>query len=222
MYVQYISRTGYDGCMKHITVYGANGKVGSLVVQGLLERGHSVTAFVHRSNGLVASDKLRIVEGDIHDTAAVDNALEGSDAVISALGSWGTPTKDILRSGMSGIIPAMQRRGIKRIISVTGAEARAHGDVLSFVHRIAHLGAAVAARKILVDGEEHIRQLEAGDLNWTVVRSPVMNGKGSSRYRLTTKRPFPWQTINRQAVADALVQQLNDSHYAKSAPFITR
>lgn len=222
MYVQYISRTGYDGGMKHVTVYGANGKVGSLVVQALLERGHSVTAFVHRSNGLVASAKLRIVEGDIHDAAAVDSALEGSDAVISALGSWGTSMKDILSSGMSGIIPAMQRRGIKRIISVTGAEARAHGDTLSLLHRLAHLGANLIARKILVDGEAHIRQLEASDLDWTVIRSPVMNGKGSSRYHLTTKRPFPWQTINRQAVADAMVQQLNDSHYAKSAPFITR
>lgn len=208
--------------MKHITVYGANGKVGSLVVQGLLERGHTVTAFVHRNDGRMADNQLRIVEGDIHDAAAVDVALEGADAVISALGSWGTPTKDILRSGMTALIPAMQRRGIKRIITVTGAEARAEGDELTFVHRAAHLGAGVAAGSILVDGEVHIKQLEASNLDWTVVRSPIMNNKGSAHYSVVTKRPYPWQTINRQAVADAMIQQLNDTRYTQKAPFITR
>lgn len=208
--------------MKHITVYGANGKVGSLVVQGLLDRGHSVTAFVHRNTGLVASDQLRIVEGDIHDKAAVEAALEGSDAVMSTLGSWGTPTKDILRSGMTSLIPAMQARSIRRVVSLTGAESRAAGDAISLLHRVAHLGAAVIAGKILVDAEVHIKQLEKSDLQWTVLRSPIMNDKGSARYHLTTKRPYPWQTINRQAVADAMVQQLNDNHFAQKAPFITR
>lgn len=208
--------------MKHITVYGANGKVGGLVVQGLLDRGHAVTAFVHRNSGLMPNDHLRIVEGDIHDVAVVESALEGADAVISTLGSWGTPTRDILMSGMTTIIPAMHRRGIKRIISLTGAESRAYGDKISVLHRVAHLGAAVIAGKILRDGETHIAQLEESELQWTVVRSPIMNDKGDAHYHWTTKRPYPWQTINRQAVADAMVQQLNDSHYAGVAPFITR
>lgn len=208
--------------MKKVTVFGANGKVGSLVVQGLLERGHEVVAFVHHNNGLMESAQLKIVEGDIHDVAAVELAIGRADAVISALGSWHTPTKDILRSGMTSIIPAMQRRGIKRIITLTGAESRADGDGLSFVHRLAHLGAAVIAGKILLDGEVHIKQLQKSDLDWTVVRSPIMNGTGSSHYSLSENRPYPWTTVNRQAVADALIQQLNDSHYFQKAPFITR
>lgn len=208
--------------MKHVTVFGANGKVGSLVVEGLVARGHSVTAFVHRRRDETEHPQVRVVEGDIHDASAVDAALEGSDAVISALGSWHTPTKDILSSGMEAIVPAMERRGIKRIVSLTGAEARAGGDRLGLVHRVAHFAASLAAGKILKDAERHLKKLEASTLEWTVVRSPIMTAAGSSRYRLISKRPVPWSTINRQAVADALVQQLNDRHYNRQAPFITR
>lgn len=208
--------------MKKVTVFGANGKVGSLVVQALLDRGHHVTAFVHRRNDLTENAQLSIVEGDIHDATAVERALVEADAVICALGSWHTPTKDILRSGMTTIIPAMQVHGIKRIITLTGAEARAEGDVISLVHRFAHFGAAIVAGKILVDSEVHLKQLQKSDLQWTAVRSPIMNEKGSSHYSLSDKRPYPWQTVNRHAVADALVQQLNDSHYFQKAPFITR
>ena len=208
--------------MKHVTVFGANGKVGSLIVEGLLERGHTVTAFVHRRKSLRNHENLTVVEGDIHDTTAVDAALDGSDAVISALGSWHTPTKDILVSGMTAIIPAMKQRGISRIISLTGAESRAKGDRLGIVHRFAHLGATLIARRILADGEKHIALLADSELDWTVVRSPIMNASGSARYHLGLRRTRPWATINRQAVADAMIQQLNDTHYTRQAPFITR
>lgn len=212
----------YDTAMKHITVFGANGRVGRLVVAGLLDRGHTVTAFVHSAGDMKDTDQLRVIQGDIYDAESVGGALAGADAVISALGSWGTPGKDILSKGMANIIPAMQSHGVKRIISLTGAEARTRGDQRSLVHRVAHLAASMFAGKILRDGESHIEQLETSSLDWTVVRSPVMNEKGSTHYLLKMKRPYPWQTIHRQAVADAMVQQLNDSHFSNRSPFITR
>lgn len=208
--------------MRHITVFGANGRVGRLVVADLLERGHIVTAFVHSAGDMTSTDQLRVVRGDIYDAESVEKAIAGADAVISALGSWGTPGKDILSKGMSHIIPAMQAHGVKRIISLTGAEARTRGDHRGLIHRAAHLAASLLAGKILRDGESHIAQLETSTLNWTVIRSPIMNENGSTRYTLTLKRPYPWQTIHRQAVADAMVQQLNDSHFSNRSPFITR
>jgi putative NADH-flavin reductase len=212
----------YDTAMKHVTVFGANGRVGRLIVSGLLERGHTVTAFVHTAGDMKGTDQLRVLEGDIYEAESVEDAVAGADVVISALGSWGTPRKDILSTGMKHIIPAMQSHGVKRLISLTGAEARADGDHLSLIHRAAHFAASLLAGKILRDGESHIRQLEGSKLDWTVIRSPIMNESGSSHYVLKPKRPYPWQTINRQAVADAMVQQLNDSHFSSQSPFITR
>ena len=91
-----------------ITIFGANGRVGHLVVEGAMDAGHDVTAFVHHESKFPKNTKLKVVQGDIHDAKDVARAVKGADVVISALGSWGTKRKDIVSSGMANIIPAMQ------------------------------------------------------------------------------------------------------------------
>jgi putative NADH-flavin reductase len=58
---------------------------------------------------------LEIAKGDIYNTTYINSAMEGVDAVVSALGSWGTPKKDILTAGMRNIIPAMQKNKVKEL-----------------------------------------------------------------------------------------------------------
>ncbi|MEO5499058.1 MAG: NAD(P)-binding oxidoreductase, partial [Candidatus Saccharimonadales bacterium] len=191
--------------MKRITVLGANGRVGRLVVSLLLEKSYDVTAFVYHDDGSFDANHVRVAQGDVHDVSSVEAALTDGDAVICTLGSWGTPQKDIVSSGVRAIIPYMQKNKIKRIISLTGAESRASGDDLSLIHRAMYIGISVGAGKILRDGEDHITQLEQSRLDWTVIRSPVMTETGATKYRLSSKRCLPWQTIHRHAVAKAMV-----------------
>ncbi len=208
-----------------ITVFGANGKVGSLVVEQALEQGYEVVAFVHRKSQLPPHAALRIVKGDIYDAATVATAIKGSTVIISALSSWGTPEKDVLSAAVEHIIPAMKVQGTKRIISLTGSDARASGDVLTPLHRLSHglIKLVPGVRKVLADGEQHIQLLEAGGLDWTVVRSPVMNKRGDIKHcRLTSRRSLPWATINRHSVAQSLVGLVEDDSYNGQAPFIVR
>lgn len=208
--------------MKRIAVFGANGRVGSLVVNLLLEKGYAVTAFVYKDDGSLDTKSVRVVQGDVHDATAVKEALADADVVMSTLGSWGTPTKDIVSAGMRAIIPLMQQHGLKRVISLTGAESRALGDSLSLIHRVMYVGISIGAGKILRDGEDHIAQLEKSGLDWTVIRSPVMNETGSQNYTLSMSRCLPWQTIHRHAVARSLVDQLEATEFIGKSPFINR
>lgn len=205
-----------------ITVFGANGKVGKLVVLKALENDYSVNAFVHGSSSFKPSEKLNVIQGDIYSYSDVEKALSGSNAVISALGSWGTPKKDILTSGMTNIIPAMKKLGINRIITLTGAEARSKGDNIGIIHRLMHLFLSIFARKILLDGENHIKLLEQSNLEWTVLRSPVMNDRGSVEFKLSYNRILPWKNINREAVVNALINQITSNKNICKAPFIER
>ncbi len=208
--------------MKQILVLGANGKVGRIVVQLLLEKSYQVIAFVHNDDGSLDDENVRVVEGDVHDAASLQSAVVGADAVISTLGSWGTPQKDIVSSGIKAAILGMQKEGVKRIISLTGSDARAKGDHLSLIHRVMYIGILIGAKKILRDGEDSIAQLEKSGLDWTVIRSPIMTETGSSSYSLNTSRCLPWQTIHRHAVALSLVDQLDDTTYVGKSPFINR
>lgn len=205
-----------------ITVFGATGKVGRLVVEEALSRGHEVIAYQRRPDKLSDSPMLTVCVGDIYDADKVAAAVSGSDTVISALGSWGTPRKDVLATAMQHIIPAMQQSGIKRIVSLTGADARTAGDQIGMIHKLTYPMLGKFAGKILRDGEQHIALLAKSSLDWTVIRSPIMRNWGSpAPYKLGKIRPAPWSTVNRQAVAKSMVDQVEQASHLCYAPFIS-
>src|SRR4051794_29799351 len=104
----------------NVTVFGATGGVGSQVVEQLRSRGHSVTALVRNPSKVPSSwgDDVTVVTGELNDAAAVDRAVQGADAVVSALGpsldrkATGLP----LVEGTRNIIEAMRRHGVRRYV----------------------------------------------------------------------------------------------------------
>jgi putative NADH-flavin reductase len=205
-----------------ITVFGANGKVGSKVVAGLLARGYRVRAFVRDVSTLESRTNLTIVQGDVRNKQDVTNALKNSTVVICALGSWSTKSKDILSAGMTNIIPAMQAQNIERIVSLTGAEARDKTDQPKLINKLSHFMSLVFLRKILQDGERHIALLRGSDLNWSVLRSPLMKTKGKRGFMLKITPIKPWVTISRDDVAEAMIELALNNQFTKSAPYICR
>ncbi len=68
-------------------VIGATGKTGMELVDLALKQGHRVTAFVRSPEKITASDKdLHVLQGSPEDIQAMAEAMEGHDAVLSALG----------------------------------------------------------------------------------------------------------------------------------------
>jgi len=72
---------------KHVLVTGGAGYVGSLLAPQLLDAGYRVTVYdiMYFGDDFLPKDNpnLKIVQGDIRDTAKLSKALEGVDAVIS-------------------------------------------------------------------------------------------------------------------------------------------
>ena len=206
-----------------IVVFGANGKVGSMVTEQLLSEEHQVVAFVRGQQNFLEHSNLTILKGDIYNTDAVNTALVGADAVISCLGSWGTKNKDILTTGMKNIIPAMQKNNIKRLITLTGGDALLPDEKKTIIQVFTRPIFKLTAGKILRDGENHLVLLENSGLDWTTIRSPVMNEFGNpKKFQLKNTPPNPLRTVHRQSVARAIVNQLEDEAFIKKAPFIYR
>lgn len=212
----------YNCCMQ-VTVFGAGGQVGKQVVALCLKRGYDVVVVVHHRNPYKIDGKngaVTVVEADVHDKAAVTKAVQGSDAVISALGSWNTPKKDVLATAMKFIIPAMQAARIKRIVTVTGSGAVWEGDNVRLLDRLNRGVLKLIAPRILRDGEQHIALLAGSGLEWTVVRSPVMNNSAYKGYKLVNRLSAKPDMIARSAVATCLVDQIVVADFIGQAPVI--
>ena len=80
----------------NITLFGANGVIGQLVLKEALENGDFVTAFVRRENSIsITHKKLKVIVGDLSHKEKVEEAIREADVVISTLG----PALDKSRKG---------------------------------------------------------------------------------------------------------------------------
>jgi len=196
----------------NILVFGASGKTGhELVRQGLLQ-GHYVTAFVRNPGKLtVKNDRLRVVQGDVKDLAAVSSAMKDQDAVLSALGvSKPLKSDPLVIEGIRNIIAAMGQMNVKRFIYLSFmavGEGRKDGGFLmkNIIARI--------VRHEITDHAEKEQLIKASQSEWTIVHAPKLtNGSKKGIYRtgeiIKPKTFLP--TLSRADVADFMLKQLTD------------
>lgn len=73
--------------MKQITILGATGIIGRNLLQKAINHGVKVKILVQNKEkfGFFAQ-QLEVIEGNYFDTGKLQNALEGSDAILSTIG----------------------------------------------------------------------------------------------------------------------------------------
>src|SRR2546426_11873786 len=71
----------------------------------------------------VVHDRVKVARGDVLDAAAVDGAVAGQDAVLSALGSTARNPAPVLSTGVRHILDAMERHRVRRIVALSAAGA---------------------------------------------------------------------------------------------------
>ncbi|MDQ3386877.1 MAG: NAD(P)H-binding protein, partial [Actinomycetota bacterium] len=104
-----------------IAIFGATGRTGRPMVEQALREGHEVTVSVRDPSKVsVRHDLLRVLKGDVLDAKAVDEAVAGQNAVLSALGHTKSSPKDVQTRGTENIVAAMKKHGVDRIVSLTG------------------------------------------------------------------------------------------------------
>lgn len=210
----------------HIAVFGATGRTGRLIVQGALNQGHPVTAFVRSPDKLDPAVRdhpaLRVVEGDVRDAAAVERAVTDADVVVSALAPVkGQPMAQT--DGTRNIVRAMQAHGVERIVSLTGAGVDAPGDAPRGLGGRTIQGIMkLVARWVLDDGQGHADALYASDRDWVVVRPPRLTdgpATGAERHGLLDLG-FGAQ-VSRADVAAFMLREALDPSYHRAAPNVT-
>lgn len=197
-----------------ITVFGATGRIGQLVVQQALDAGHEVVAVV-RSQYDISHPSLEVVRVPrLTDPAALVPALKGSDAAISGVGARSRKDVTVASSTTRVILRALQDAGVRRFVAVTAAPVGPTPSGESFVTRaIAMPLLRRLLRPIYDDMAAMEADIRASGLDWTVVRPPRLLDKPlTGRYRLAIGANVArGNTVSRANVAHAMLAVLSDS-----------
>lgn len=160
----------------NVTVFGSTGAIGSLTVDELLERGHTVTAYARNPQKVPAAwgsnEGVRVVMGEMSDADAIDSAIAGADVVVSALGpsmdrkATGLP----LVEGTRNILASMQRHDVPRFIGHGTPSVLDPQETPTPKTRFSRL----VASKFMPRAYEEMMGMAAlimgSDLDWTIVR----------------------------------------------------
>ena len=200
----------------NITIFGATGSIGRLLVEQSLAAGHDATAFTRDAARVTAHhDRLQVVEGDVTDAAACLPAVKDADAVVVVLGAG--RQGEVREAGTRAVVEAMQHAGGGRLVCQSSLGVGSSRPLLNLWWKYVMFGALL--RPAYADHVRQERVVEQSDLDWTIVRpsafvdrspGPVRHGFGRSESGLRLK-------IARADVAAFLLAQVEDETYLRRA-----
>ncbi|WP_172204896.1 NAD(P)H-binding protein [Niveibacterium sp. COAC-50] len=176
--------------MTRILILGANGQLARNTIPVLLEREDvALTLYLRRAKRLTNPDpaRVRIVEGDVLDRAALEAAMQGQDVVYANLAGD-------MAAQARNIIAAMQAVGLKRLILVSSMGI--YGEVPGERYR-----------SVLDPYRDSAALIEASDLDYTILRPGWFTRDTRVSYQITQKgEPFRGHDVSLASLSDLIVK----------------
>ncbi len=206
-----------------VLIIGASKGIGLETTRQALAAGHRVRAFARSAEAIRLVDaRLDKFRGDALKAADVEAAIEGVEVVIQALGvGFGDLFRPVrlFSDATRVLVRAMEARGVKRLIAVTGFGA---GDSREAIGLMQSLPFSLVFGRAYDDKSEQERLIKQSSLEWTIARPGVLtDGRRTGRLKILAD-PSQWRNgmIARADVAGFLVRQIEDRTYLRKAPVL--
>jgi uncharacterized protein YbjT (DUF2867 family) len=179
--------------MTKILILGAHGQIARVATGLFLKRTDArLTLYLRNARRLNISshaDRVRVVEGDVLDTKALESAMAGQDVVYANLAGQ-------LEQQARCIVKAMEKTSLKRLIFISSMgiydeiPGERHGSILEPYCKSASI-------------------VEASGLDYTILRPAWLNDRDEIAYG-TTREGEPFknaaEVVSRKSVADLVVK----------------
>lgn len=206
-----------------IAVVGPNGRTGHIVVRDALARGHQVIA-VARTDNVMESDNenLTHARADVRDPVALTRALDGAEAVISALGVGASraPT-DVYSTGVRNTLGAMKSNGASKLAVISAVPAGPRAELPMLQRRI-----AVPLLGRIFRFYDDMRRMETilqetTEVDWISLRPPrLVNKRPKGTYRIDTRPLVKGRAITYGDLATALLDSLTRQDLYRHAAYV--
>jgi putative NADH-flavin reductase len=200
-----------------LLILGATGSTGLQVLTQALNAGHEVTVFVRNPLKLKEyTGKIIIINGDLKDVQKLEEAVNGQDAVISALGYKNLWDKSLFISkALEVVVNAMSARGVNKLVyesavNIGGKRSFRNPFLRNFLR-------IFGADNPFIDHNLTEHHIKLSNLNWTIVRPGMLtNGALRAKYRAGGNVKMVL-FISRADVAHCMIDSLTNENYFKKA-----
>jgi uncharacterized protein YbjT (DUF2867 family) len=203
-----------------ILVLGATGGTGRLIVSDAVAKGHSVVALV-RSAARADLPGAELIEGAATSERILGRALDGCDAVVSALGTgMGFRKVSLLTEATRALVPVMTRSGVRRLVCVSAlgvGDSRGHGGFV-----FDRLFQPLLLSQAYQDKERQEATIRSSSLDWVIVRPCMLTddpAQGSVR-AVIDLGGIHGGKIARADVARFVVDQLTTDTWLRRTPVL--
>src|SRR5215469_1402398 len=149
-----------------LTILGATGGIGKLLIPIALEQGHEVTAFARAPEKITRNGSgLRVLGGDLYNASQMADAIRGSDAVLSAFGPTTLRPTHLRRDFGRTLVQALRAAGVSRFIHVSSAFCfQGEGGLIYTIMT------NTLFRNVTNDHRDGDSEMAQPDLDWTILR----------------------------------------------------
>lgn len=203
-----------------LLIVGSTGGTGLELLEQALEADHLVTAFARRPAAIkLKHPNLKLHQGDVLDYSSVEAAVQGQDAVLSALGVRRLGKNTVLSDGTRNLIQAMEKLGVKRLIVESSLGVGDSRGQLGRWYELFWLRGLL--KNVFADKETQESLIRASRLDWVLVRPAVLtNGPRTGRYKagFAANNQSIKRKISRADTAEFMLKQLADDTYLHKTP----
>jgi putative NADH-flavin reductase len=207
-----------------IAVLGATRNVGREIVRLALDAGDEVRAYAREpsASSLPPHARLAVHTGELDDEAALRACIEGTGAVLSALGPRQNRAEEVDRFGaaLERVTRIMREAGVARLVAISGAGTLMDGETPRFGRRMVRGVMKLVAAHMLASKQREAEVICATDLDWVIVRPPrIVPGPPTGKVRVSLD-DAPATSVSRGDVADFMLRAAREATWVRKAPFI--
>lgn len=210
----------------NVTIFGANGAIGTLLVDHFLNNGDTVNAYVRRMGSIEKThDNLTVMVGGLSNQPLIEKTIVGADAVISALG----PALDMARKikgspiadGHEKIIASMEKLKKRRLITLGTPSIRSDDDSMQFWTIVPAIMARILYPNGYLEMTKIERLIKMTSLDWTVVRiiNPNAAHKNSG-YSVSLGNTPVKAAVSRENIAAFIYSIATKKSYVRKMPIV--
>ncbi|WP_438347854.1 NAD(P)-dependent oxidoreductase [Paenibacillus sp. FA6] len=202
-----------------VVLFGANGKIGQLIMKEALDRGYEVTAVV-RDRTLLTElyENLHVVEGNVMDCDDVTAICEGHQAVISAFGPVHGEEEGLVKVAHS-LVEGVRRSGVSRLLVVGEAGSLKVASGIQWMNTEEY---PLESKPLAIAHEQAYEIYSNSDVDWTYCSPPahITYGRRVGQFRIGMDMLIldegDRSSISAEDYAVALIDELEDPYFVRA------